>query len=93
MPLEESPDIAGRSERGLTGLWEVTTIAIAIAAGPKPNDGHSTASDLATSASAGAHRRAAVDAPRVAATLADGLGAVVRAPGELVAHRRQRKER
>jgi hypothetical protein len=39
-----------------------TTIAIAIAPGPKPNDDHSNASDLATSASAGGHRRVAVDA-------------------------------
>jgi len=39
-----------------------TTIAIAIAPGPKPNDDHSSASDLATSASAGGHRRVAVDA-------------------------------
>ena len=41
-----------------------TTIAIAIALGPKPNDDHSSASDLATSASAGIHRRASVDASR-----------------------------
>ena len=39
-----------------------TTIAIAIAPRPKPNDDHSNASDLATSASAGGHRRVAVDA-------------------------------
>src|SRR5262245_32697746 len=39
-----------------------TTIAIAIARGPKSNDDHSSASDLATSASAGGHRRVAVDA-------------------------------
>ena len=35
---------------------------IAIAPGPKPNDDHSSASDLASSASAGGHRRVAVDA-------------------------------
>jgi hypothetical protein len=61
--------------------------------GPKPNDGHSSASDLATSASAGIHRRASVDASReVAATLADALEVVAEALGALVVHERQREE-
>ena len=54
---------------------------------PKPNDDHSNASDLATSASAAVYRRVAVDASReVAATLADGLGVVAGALGALVVH-------
>ena len=61
--------------------------------GPKPNDGHSSASDLATSASAGIHRRASVDASReVAATLADALEVVAETLGALVVHERQREE-
>ena len=61
--------------------------------GPKPNDGHSSASDLATSASAEIHRRASVDASReVAATLADALEVVAEALGVPVVHERQREE-
>ena len=52
-----------KSEQCLKGRETLaTTIAIAMAPGSKPNDAHSSASDLATSASAGVHRRVAVDA-------------------------------
>jgi hypothetical protein len=61
--------------------------------GPKPNDDHSSASDLATSASAEGRRRVAVDASReVAATLADGSGVVAGALEAAVVHKRQREE-
>ena len=55
---------AGRAlaARGAAGL--ATTIAIAMGPGPKPNGDHSSASDRATSASAGGHRRVAMDASR-----------------------------
>jgi hypothetical protein len=77
--------------RGAAGL--ATTIAIAMGPGPKPNDDHSSASDRATSASAGGHRRVAMDASRyVAPTLAAGLGLVAEALGALVVHERQREE-
>ena len=61
--------------------------------GPKPNDDHSSASGLATSASAEVRRRVAVDASRqVAATLADGLEEVAGALEAAVVHERQREE-
>ena len=63
-----------------------------MARGPKPNDDHSSASGLVTSASAGVSRRVEVDASPVAAPLAGGLGVVAGALEALVVHERQREE-
>jgi len=54
---------------------------------PRPNDGHSSASDLATSASDGVQRDAAAASQGVAAALADGPDVLAS-----VAHGRQREE-
>src|SRR5215472_17095493 len=55
-------DSSVQADTSLCHPRRATTIAIAIAPGPKSNDDHSSASDLATSASAGGHRRVAVEA-------------------------------
>jgi len=67
----------------------MTGVTIPIYPEPRPNDGQSSASDLATSASDGVQRDAAAASQGEAAALADGPGPEVVAS---VALGRQREE-